>query len=151
MKKLLIFLLLLTSILGEKINGKVTWISDGDTLTLTSNNTKYRVRFYGIDAPETKQDFGNISKEFLIDLLLHQQILIDVVNTDKYGRKVAKVYLEDLYINEFLVKFGYAWWYEYFAKNEKKLKEAQEYAIKNELGLWTREKNIAPWVFRRKK
>ncbi len=150
MKKLLVFLLLLTSIFGERIRGKVTGISDGDTFTLSSNNTKYKVRFYGIDAPENKQDFGNMSKEFLNDLLLHQQILVDIVDTDKYGRKVAKVYLGDLYINEFLVKFGYAWWYEYYAKNEKNFKKAQEFAIKNKLGLWVEKKPIAPWIFRRK-
>lgn len=151
MKKLFIFLIVITSIFGEKINGTVTFISDGDTISLKSKNTTYKIRLYGIDAPEVKQDFGNISKEFLIDTLLHQEVLIDIVDTDQYGRKVGKIYLSDLYINEYLVKYGYAWWYEYFAKNEGDLKKAQEFAIKNSLGLWSGKKPIAPWEYRRTK
>lgn len=48
------------------IAGKVTKISDGDTLTIVNSDNKLvKIRLYGIDSPETKQEFGTNSKEFL--------------------------------------------------------------------------------------
>ena len=55
---------------GEKIeavwSGKVVKISDGDTATvLTSDFKEVKIRFNGIDTPESKQAFGTRSKEAL--------------------------------------------------------------------------------------
>ena len=41
------------------IEGKVVKIIDGDTLELLdTNKNSYRIRLYGIDAPENKQAYG---------------------------------------------------------------------------------------------
>lgn len=42
----------------EDFTGKVVGVSDGDTLTvLTEQNRQVKIRLSGIDAPETGQDF----------------------------------------------------------------------------------------------
>ena len=51
-------------------SAKVVKVSDGDTITvLTQNKESIKVRLYGIDAPETKQDFGKASKQYLSSLI----------------------------------------------------------------------------------
>ena len=54
---------------------KVLYVSDGDTVAVKKieNNKEtgnlIKVRLYGIDAPELKQDYGYASKEFLMKLI----------------------------------------------------------------------------------
>jgi endonuclease YncB( thermonuclease family) len=74
MKKLLFLIpLLFASLLFAKdpisvISGRVVKVSDGDTITLlNADNAQVRVRLYGIDAPESKQDFGQTSRKYLSD------------------------------------------------------------------------------------
>ena len=45
---------------------------------------------YGIDAPELKQRYGEVSKKYLEDRILHKKVDIKVMDEDKYGRKLEK-------------------------------------------------------------
>jgi endonuclease YncB( thermonuclease family) len=46
------------------IDGMVTKISDGETIHVTNNHgTKVKVRFYGIDAPETEKSCKKIMSD----------------------------------------------------------------------------------------
>ena len=55
---------------------------DGDTImVLDVNNQQYNIGLDGIDAPESKQDFGSRSK------------------TDRYGAAVGKVMLDSRKVN----------------------------------------------------
>jgi len=57
-------------ILAETIQGRVVDVSDGDTVTvLDSTKTQHKIRLAGIDAPESKQAFGQASKKHLSDLV----------------------------------------------------------------------------------
>lgn len=53
---------------------------------------------------------------------------VEVTDTDRYGRKIGKIYYDGKYLNEEIIRNGYAWWYEYYAKRDYNLKKAQEYA-----------------------
>jgi len=54
-----------------QLQGKVVGIADGDTFTmLTEDKQRIKVRVYGIDCPESGQDYGNIAKKFTSDLIL---------------------------------------------------------------------------------
>ncbi len=44
-----------------------------------------------IDAPEKSQDFGQVSKQALSDLVYGKDVTIEVETIDKYGRTVGKV------------------------------------------------------------
>ena len=79
---------------ADTITGKVIKVADGDTITvLDDTNTQHKIRLSGIDAPEKKQAFGNISKQSLADMVAGQSVLIEWVKVDRYGRKVSKVQL----------------------------------------------------------
>ncbi|MDR1674972.1 MAG: thermonuclease family protein [Tannerella sp.] len=62
MRRILFLFGLLTlslAINAQTIAGKVVRVADGDTFTLLDeSNNQVRVRLYGIDCPEKKQDFG---------------------------------------------------------------------------------------------
>lgn len=73
------------------------------------------------------------------------------MNTNRYDRKVGKVYYNGKYLNKEIVKNGYAWWYKTYAKNDKDPESAEKYARLNKLGLWKSSNPIAPWVFRKGK
>jgi endonuclease YncB( thermonuclease family) len=57
MMKAVIFSLLLSwSIQAATITGKVVGVADGDTITvLDAVKKQHKIRFYGIDTPETAQ------------------------------------------------------------------------------------------------
>jgi len=71
--RLLIILFVLTFAVyvhaDNVITGKVVGVSDGDTITILENRTQYKIRLYGLDCPERRQDFGTRAKQFVSDLV----------------------------------------------------------------------------------
>ena len=54
-----LFFLLAQGAGAEILTGRVVAVSDGDTLTvLDKDEQQYRIRLYGIDAPEKVQPYG---------------------------------------------------------------------------------------------
>ena len=101
------------------IEGKVVKVSDGDTITvLDKNNKQYKIRFQGIDAPESKQDFGQVSKENLANMIFGKEVKVVWSKMDKYGRTVGKVLLDGRDINIEQIKAGLAWHYKTYAKEQ---------------------------------
>ena len=135
----------------QELSGRIIEVHDGDTATLLDNeNKKYRIRFYGIDAPESKQRYGRTAGRTLQDKILGETVSVSVVNTDNYGRAVGKVMLGERYINLEMVNDGMAWYYANFARNENELAAAEHYARSRKAGLWKEENPEAPWNWRRK-
>jgi len=98
---------------------QVTKIIDGDTFWVDDGSEKgQKIRLIGVDAPETRRTarkeigyFGQEAKAFITALLGENKVRLeyDVVRTDRYGRTLAYVYLEDgTFVNAELVKQGYA-------------------------------------------
>ena len=75
--------------------GKVVGVSDGDTMTVLCDRTQVRIRLYGIDCPETGQDFGFRAKQFTAELAFGQVVKVVPRDRDRYGRIVADVVLPD--------------------------------------------------------
>ena len=129
---------------------KVSKITDGDTFYVTtSSSEKYKIRLIGIDAPETrnvgvnvrKEYFGTEAKIFVTQLLKNKKVklIFDVQKTDRYGRVLAYVYLENgIFLNQYLVEKGYAV-VSTFPPNVKfveKFTQAERNARKLKLGMW---------------
>ncbi len=101
------------------IEGKVIRVSDGDTIAvLDKDNKQHKIRFQGIDAPESKQEFGQASKENLSKLVFGRQVTVTWEKVDKYGRTVGKVLLDGKDVNIEQVKAGLAWHYKKYADEQ---------------------------------
>jgi len=131
---------------APKIYYLVTEVIDGDTIKVKINEEIFKVRLIGIDTPENTTSidcYGAEASQKLKDLILNKNIELtpDITQTDKdrYNRLLRYVYLEngDL-INLQLVKSGYAKEYTYdkVYKYQSILKEAEQKAKNDALGLW---------------
>ena len=154
---LLALLFFFTSVQAATLSGRVIGVTDGDTIKiLDSTNTQHKIRLSGIDAPEKKQPFGQVSKKSLSDLVYDKQVTVDWNKLDRYGRTVGKVLLNGMDVNLEQVNRGYAWFYKKY-QNEQPLQDrldylhAQEAAEKSRAGLWVEKEPIAPWDFRKTK
>ncbi len=135
------------------ISGKVVSVTDGDTITvLDSSNTQHKIRIYGVDCPESHQDYGQKAKQFTSDLVFGKTVEVKAMDTDRYGRTVGIVIVDGKCLNEELVKNGMAWFYGQYCKASfcSKWKQYQEEARSRKIGLWEMENPIHPWEFRRK-
>src|SRR5688572_6927074 len=92
MKKVLFVLFLIPAFSHAQLCGKVVSIADGDTFTmLIEGNKEVRIRLHGIDCPEKAQDFGQVAKKFLIDLLYNKTVRVKEMDVDRYGRVIGMV------------------------------------------------------------
>lgn len=137
------------------IEGKVVGVSDGDTITvLDKNNKEHKIRFGGIDAPESKQDFGNKAKENLSNLVYGKTVRVISNKIDKYGRTVGTVFLDGKDINLEQIKAGFAWHYKDYASEQSEADrttyaDAETVAKRSKSGLWSMANPTAPWAFRK--
>ena len=101
--------------------GRVIKVYDGDTITIAAklpfnDSPLYRlsVRFNGIDTPEIKgktEDEKNAAKsarDALSNLILNKVVILKNIQSEKYGRILAEVYLDELCINEWMIQQRYA-------------------------------------------
>ena len=148
---LTMFLLLSLSIEAETLHGVVVKIADGDTLTiLTSSTEQVKVRLEGIDTPERKQPYGYKAKQALEELVLQKDALVEVETKDRYGRTVGIVFVEGMNINNELVRQGMAWVYRKYS-NDQTLLSLEAEARHKQLGLWSSDNPIEPWLWRKGK
>jgi micrococcal nuclease len=147
MLRLLLLLLLLTQPAQAQL--QQLRVSDGDTLRIGDT----RIRLACIDAPESDQPWGSQSKARLRDLL-ESQVQVQVLDTDRYGRSIAKLWSDNTLIQEQLVREGLAWVYPQFLHRcpttATRLIQAEQQAKTERRGLWADPNPIPPWVWRRR-
>ena len=133
------------------ISGKVVGISDGDTITVLQDKEQFKIRLYGIDTPEKRQDFGSKAKQFTSSLLYGKEVRVIEEDIDRYGLVVGMVYEGDLCANEEIVKNGLAWVYRKYCKapfcSEWLMYESDARSAK--IGLWSHPSPVPPWEFRK--
>lgn len=144
-------------ILADTIEGRVVGVSDGDTITvLDGSKTQHKVRLAGIDAPESKQAFGQASKKHLSDAVFDREVTLDCGKIDKYRREVCVVMVNGADANLAQVRAGMGWWYRKYQKEQTAQQradyEAAEATAKaSRVGLWWDSDPIAPWDWRKAK
>lgn len=110
-------------------SGEVIKVYDGDTITIAAklpyeSSPLYRihVRLNGIDTPEIKgkspeeKELSKEARESLSNLVLHKKVQLKNVSSEKYGRLLADVHLDDLHVNQWLIEQRYAVKYDGGAK-----------------------------------
>ena len=116
------------------LTGKVVGIADGDTITVLVENRQVKVRLHGIDCPEKGQAFGTKAKRFTAGLVTGRTVSLGVTDTDRYGRTVAIVHLEDgRVLNHEIVRAGFAWWYRKYAPRDETLEALEVEAMRGEI------------------
>ena len=88
----------------------VTRVTDGDTIVI---GTGQRVRYIGIDTPEVypeREAYGMEAWQANRQLVEGKKVRLerDVSETDKYGRLLRYVYVDDTLVNAELVRLGLA-------------------------------------------
>jgi endonuclease YncB( thermonuclease family) len=153
---LLLFALCSVAVQADTLTGKVVKITDGDTLViLDASNTQHKIRLAGIDAPETKQPFGQKSKEALTALVAGQHVAVDWDKRDRYQRILGKVIAQGKDVNLAQVRSGMAWWYRKYREDQSLVDQglyaaAEAKARISGVGLWAEQDPIPPWEWRKR-
>jgi endonuclease YncB( thermonuclease family) len=153
----LLLLLVADAHAGRLIDGMVRAVYDGDTVLLaTREDSRLKVRLYGIDAPETAQTgspgqpFGEIARRTLMYKLMGRQVSAEVMDIDQYRRTVAVIRYAGRDINREMVAEGLAWAYRQYLQEPyaSEYIGAEELARARHKGLWRDDKPMPPWEFR---
>ena len=133
----------------QLLEGICVGVSDGDSLHLElPDGERVRVRLYGIDAPEKDQECALAARKKLGKLIYDKEIRVEVLDVDKYGRYVGKVYAGARYVNRYMLKEGLAWHYKHYAADDELLAEAEARAKAAGRGIWATESPCRPRIFR---
>jgi len=101
--------------------GKVIKVYDGDTITIASKLPncetpiyRFSVRLSGIDSAEIKGKTSNekrlaiLARDRLHELIFGKMVHLKQLSTEKYGRILADVYLDNLHVNKWMLDNGLA-------------------------------------------
>ena len=140
-----------TTIAADTITGRVVGVTDGDTITVRGTTDTIKVRLSGIDTPERGQPFGTKAKQALSEKVFGKDVSISSSGEDRYGRTLGVIILDGESVNLWLVRDGWAWWYERYAPDDTQLRDAQQEARQAGRGLWADPNPVPPWDWRRGK
>lgn len=132
-------------------------VVDGDTLVLSVDGRKERVRLIGVDATELDQEFGNEAKQALARLEEGRPVLLRCTGLkDRYGRILGSVAFRDVDVGLYLIERGYAWYFQHYGSDvppdwRTAYDMAQAEAKYQRVGLWSAIGSVSPWVWRKQK
>lgn len=122
---------------------RVSRVVDGDTIELENGS---KIRYIGVDTPESVDPrrgvecFGKEASERNRALVEGRAVRLesDVSDTDMYDRLLRYVFVGDLFVNEYLVREGYARASSYppDVKYQTLFREAEREAREMKRGLW---------------
>lgn len=123
----------------QVITGIVAKVIDGDSVILSTDE---QVRYIGVDTPEiqTGECYAAEAAKTNSDLVLGKLVKLvkDTSKTDKYGRSLYYVYVGDIFVNDYLLKNGFAkvMTVPPDTKFEDEFVNSENYAKQNLLGIW---------------
>ena len=105
-----VFLIYLLNTKANLNTVKIKNCYDGDTCTTESDE---KIRLACIDAPEIRGKNADplkakASRKFINNLLSNKKVTIKRIDTDRYGRTVAEIFIEGTNIQKLMVKNGFA-------------------------------------------
>ncbi len=127
----------------QQQSGLVTHVVDGDTIDVNINGVVQRVRLIGVDTPEVYggvECYGEAASAFTKQLVEGRIVTLqkDVSEVDKYDRLLRYVFVGDTFVNDALVRQGYAYASSYppDVAYADQFAQAQNEAATNGRGLW---------------
>ncbi len=126
----------------------VTQFIDGDTIGVDMNGKNEKIRFVGVDTPETHkpntpvQCYGPAASAYTKNIIGSQKVRLvsdsQSTNRDRYNRLLRYVYLPDgTNLNVKIIQTGHGFYYPYFPFTKSvEFSAAQDKAIAAKAGLW---------------
>jgi endonuclease YncB( thermonuclease family) len=127
---------------------RITEFADGDTVTVDMDGRTEKIRFIGVDTPETQdprkpvQCFGKVASDFTRQLIGTSPVRLEAdplnSNRDRYDRLLRYVYLPDgRLVNAEIIKQGYGFAYTSFPMTKAdEFKVYEREARDQNRGLW---------------
>ena len=124
---------------GETRTARVMGVIDGDTLRVFGGE---KIRLIGINTPEKNEEFCPQATDLLKRLVEGKDVTLafDVEKKDRYGRSLAFIYADGVFVNAEIVRQGLALFYE-FKPNvhySKLFLKLQREARAAKRGLWVK-------------
>jgi len=137
----------------DQLYGRVTKVTDGDTITVVTQGRSTPVRLIGVDTPETVapgqpigcygREASAYTKKVLTDTLVRLEIPRIGDSEDAYGRTLAYVYLDtsgdgeyEHLFNEDLIELGLARTTTFSHAYRREFERLKEEAQQGGVGLW---------------
>lgn len=135
------------------LRGVVTEVLDGQTIVVSASNRKMTLMLAGVDAPELKQEFGDVAQQHLASLILNKGVEVEIGEM-RLNNVLAKVYCNRIDMALQMIRDGVAW-YDVSANREltelerRLYGEAQAAARNEQRGMWHDGSPMPPWDWRR--
>ena len=114
-------------------------VINGDTIDIVGD----KIRYIGLDAPKLAECFGEDAHKKNEELIEGRMLRFGVsesgIDKDEDDQFLRYVYAGDIFINDYLIREGYAYASNYDNQNTKyflQFQEAQKEAKENNRGLW---------------
>ncbi len=135
---------------GAELACRVVEVVDGDTVEASCPAGRLRVRVWGIDAPEMGQGaWGERARGALSRLADPPEIRLQVVDTDRYGRTVGRLFRGEQDLGLALVRDGQAAVYRHFNDSDV-YRDVERLARREGAGIWAEDgAQQTPWEWRR--
>ena len=135
------------SFFDEESKGKVVSVLDGNTVqVLTLEGERHKILLYGIDSPDSGQNFSDHAKTLLSKLVLNRDITLVMRGKDRWGNRIGEIQIAGAHDpSSELVREGLAW----TTEPNPEWELLKEHARNQGIGLWSDEHPMPPWLYRR--
>jgi endonuclease YncB( thermonuclease family) len=135
------------------LRGRVAEVRDGQSIVVINGGRKLTVFLEGVDAPELKQEFGDVAQQHLASLILDKGVEIDFDQLQG-DHVVGRVFCNQVDIGLQVIRDGAAWYDKTSAdsltEGERGVYVEAEQAARNERrGIWENGSPMPPWEWRR--
>ncbi|MBA4375801.1 MAG: hypothetical protein C0401_06475 [Anaerolinea sp.] len=135
---------------NERVKARVVRITDGDTIVVNIDGTEYKLRYIGVDAPESNASGGGQSTAYNRALVEGKTVTLvkDVSEVDRYDRLLRYVFAGDVFVNYEMARAGFStsgtWPPD--TSCDQTLANAEATARSNKLGLWAPTVTLKPYI-----
>ena len=130
----------------EAVIATVVSVVDGDTIRVEIDGVNETVRYIGIDTPEPYRDgepacYSKEATDKNRELVQGREVRLetDVENRDRFDRLLRYVYVDDVLVNDVLLRSGYAATLTIWPNTAKQrmFADSESAARQNDVGLWS--------------